>query len=96
MPTTSLTVRVAARPGPRTDAWLKAFLAAAFAWTGTVVLPLFLRSPVALGVGAPLFLLVAVLFAIDIQRGKTAFRLPGTPWGLVAEETWAELTGASI
>ena len=73
-----LTYRVIARPGSRTDAWMKAWLSFAFAWNGLVVFLVYLRNPISMVIGTPLFLLVAILFAADIWTRKTAFRLPGT------------------
>jgi hypothetical protein len=71
-----LTYRVIARPGPRTDVWIKAFLSLGFAWNGIVVFPFYLKSSISIAVGTPLFVIVAILFAVDIWRQKTAFRLP--------------------
>lgn len=86
-----LTYRVVAKPGLRTDVWMKAFLSFAFAWNGTVVLLIYLRNPISMAIGAPLFLLVAVLFAIDIRVKRTAFRLPDTRWRQVLTFAWLAL-----
>jgi hypothetical protein len=72
-----LTYRVFARPSAQTDVWMKAFLSFAFAWDGVVF---FLRNPISMFTGAPLFIIVAILFVVDIFAKKTAFRLPDKRW----------------
>ncbi|MBN1643074.1 MAG: hypothetical protein JXA09_17710 [Anaerolineae bacterium] len=89
-----LTYRVVARPGPRTDVWLKAFLSIAFAWNGIVVFLFYLRNPISMATGTPLFVLVAVLFAVDIWAQRTTFRLPGTRWRRVWTFAWLALVVA--
>ena len=86
-----LTYRLVARPGPKTDVWIKAFLSLAFAWNGIVVLPVYLRNPISMAIGTPLFLLVAVLSAVDIWAQKTSFRLPDRRWGRVLTFSWLAL-----
>jgi hypothetical protein len=76
----ALTYMVFARPSPRTDRWVKAFLSFAFAWNGVVVFPFFLKNPVSMFTGTPLFIIVAGLFAVDIFTQKTQFRLPDAGW----------------
>jgi hypothetical protein len=83
-----LTYRVIARAGPKTDVWMKAFLSFAFAWNGIVVFLVYLRNPISMVSGVPLFLLVAILFAIDIWATKTAFRLPDTRWKRALTFAW--------
>jgi hypothetical protein len=75
-----LTYRVFAQPGPKTDAWMKLFLAIAFAWNGIVVFLFFLRNPISMYTGTPLFMIVAVLFVVDIFAGRIQFRLPDGKW----------------
>lgn len=75
-----LTYRVFARPGAKTDVLMKAFLAFAFAWNGVVFFLIFARNPISTFTGVPLFMVVAVLFAVDIFTKKTQFRLPGAKW----------------
>ena len=89
-----LTYRLVARPGPRTDAWIKAFLSFAFAWNGTVVFLVHLRNPISMAIGTPLFLLVAILFAVDIRAQKTAFSLPEARWGQVLTFAWLALVAS--
>jgi hypothetical protein len=86
-----LTYRVIAKPGPKTDVWMKAFLSFAFAWNGLLVFMVYLRNPISMAIGTPLFVLVAILFAVDIWAQKTAFRLPRTRWGRALTYTWLAL-----
>jgi hypothetical protein len=75
-----LTYMVFARPGRKTDRWMKAFLSFAFAWNGVVLFLFYLKNPVSMFTGTPLFIIVAVLFAVDIFTQKTQFRLPDARW----------------
>jgi hypothetical protein len=75
-----LTYRVFAKPGPQTDVWMKAFLSFAFAWDAVVVFLIFLRNPISSVTGLPLFIIVSILFAVDIFTKRTAFRVPDATW----------------
>jgi hypothetical protein len=75
-----LTYRVFARPGAKTDVMVKGFLAFAFAWDGIVLFLVFLRNPVSMLTGVPLFVIVTALFIVDIFARKTRFRLPQGRW----------------
>ncbi len=75
-----LTYRVFARPGAKTDAWIKAFLAFAFTWNGSVFFLVFVRNPISMFTGAPLFVIVSVLFVVDIFAKRTHFELPEGRW----------------
>ena len=75
-----LTYLVFAKPGAKTDVWMKTFLSFAFAWDGVVFFLIFLRNPVSMFTGAPLFIAVSVLFAVDIFTKKTKFHLPDAKW----------------
>jgi hypothetical protein len=75
-----LTCRVFLRPGARTDMWMKAFLSFAFAWNGVVFFLVFLKNPISMFAGAPLFIFVSLLFAVDIWTQKTHFRPPEATW----------------
>jgi hypothetical protein len=86
-----LTYRVFARPGPRTDAWMKAFLSFAFLWNAVVFFLVYVRNPISTFTGVPLFLVVAALFAVDIWARKTAFRLPDTRWKRSLTFAWLVL-----
>jgi hypothetical protein len=86
-----LTYRVFARPGPRTDVWMKAFLSFAFLWNAVVFFLFYVRNPISTFTGVPLFLLVAVLFAIDIWAKGTAFRVPDARWKRAFTIVWLAL-----
>jgi hypothetical protein len=83
-----LTYRVFAKPGAKTDVWMKAFLSFAFAWNGVVFFLFFARNPISTFTGVPLFIVVAVLFAMDIFTKKTQFRLPDAKWRKVLTVLW--------
>jgi len=86
-----LTGLVIAKPGRRTDVLTKVFLSFAFAWNGVVYFLLFARNPIATFVGAPLFVVVAILFALDIFAKRTRFRLPDVAWKRVLMALWVLL-----
>lgn len=75
-----LTYRVFAKPGAKTDVWMKAFLAFASAWNTIVFFLVFVRSPISMFTGVPLFIIVSVLFVVDIFAKKTHFKLPEGRW----------------
>jgi len=75
-----LTFRVFLKPGARTDAWLKAFLSFAFAWNGIVFFLIYVKNPISTFTGVPLFMLLALLLAVDIVARKTHFRPPEATW----------------
>jgi hypothetical protein len=87
-----LTYRVLARPGARTDAWMKAFLAFVFAWDGIVLFLVFLRNPISMYTGVPLFIIVSVLFVVDIFVKKIHFKLPEGRWLRGFTIAWIALT----
>lgn len=75
-----LTYHVFVKPGPNTDVWMKAFLALAFAWNGTAFFLIFVRNPISIAIGTPLFIVVSILFVVDIFARKTRFRFPKGRW----------------
>ncbi len=75
-----LTWRVFLRPGAKTDMWMKAFLSFVFAWNGVVFFLVFMKNPLSMFIGAPLFIILSLLFAADILTKKTHFQLPGPTW----------------
>lgn len=75
-----LTYRVFARPGAKTDMWTRAFLCFAFAWNAIVFFLIYVRNPISMFTGAPLFLIVSVLFAVDMVTKRTHFRPPEAAW----------------
>ena len=87
-----LTYRLFARPGAKTDVWMKAFLAFSFAWDGIVFFLVFVRSKISLFTGVPLFIIVAVLFLVDIARGRTEFQVPESGWKRSLTIFWLVLT----
>jgi hypothetical protein len=89
-----LTYRVFTKPGPRTDVWMKLFLAIAFAWNGIVLFLFFLKNPVSMVTGAPLFVIVAVLLVLDIFTGRTQFQLPQGRWRKWLTIGWVILVAA--
>jgi hypothetical protein len=86
-----LTWRVFFKPGARTDVWMKAFLSVAFAWNGIVFFLLFLKVPLSMVTGAPLFLILSLLLAVDIWSKKTHFRLPESTWKKSVTAFWIVL-----
>jgi hypothetical protein len=83
-----LTVRAFVRPGPKTDVWMKAFLALAFAWNGIVFFLIFVRNPISMIIGTPLFLIVSILFVVDGFTRRTEFRLPDVRWSRYFTILW--------
>jgi len=75
-----LTYRVFAKPGAKTDVWMKAFLAFAFAWNAIVFFLVFVRNPISMFIGVPLFIIVSALFIVDIFIKKMSFKLPEGGW----------------
>jgi hypothetical protein len=75
-----LTYRVFARPGDKTDVWMRAFLALSFAWNGIVFFLVFVRNPISMFTGVPLFVILSALFVVDIFAKKTHFKLPESGW----------------
>jgi hypothetical protein len=86
-----LTVRVFARPGTVTDVLVKVFLSFAFAWNGIVFFLVYMRNPVSMFTGVPLFIIAAILFAADIWAKRTHFRLPEERWRKVLTTFWIAL-----
>ncbi len=74
-----LTYYVSVKPTTKTNHLMKAFLSFAFAWNGIVYLLIFAKSPIATFF-APIFVIVAILFAADIFMKKTEFKLPSLRW----------------
>jgi hypothetical protein len=83
-----LTYLVFTRPGPKADRWMKGFLALAFGWNGIVLFLFFLKNPISMYTGTPLFLIVAALFVVDIFTQKTQFRFPEARWKQVITLLW--------
>jgi hypothetical protein len=75
-----LTYRVYVNPGERTDRWMKAFLAVAFAWNAAAFFLVYVKNPIATFFGAPIFIVLATLFTMDIFTKRTTFRFPVGTW----------------
>ena len=76
----ALTYLVFARPGERSDKLMKAYLSLLCAWNGLVFFLVYGGGLPGTFLGAPLFILAAILFAWDVRAGDTRFRLPKDPW----------------
>jgi hypothetical protein len=87
-----LTYCVLAKPGANTDVWMKAFLALAFAWNTVVFFLVFVRNPISMFTGVPLFIIVSVLFVVDIFAKKMHFKLPEGRWMRGLTIAWIALT----
>ena len=74
-----LTYFVFAKASARVNTLMKLFLSFAFAWNGIVFFLIFARSIIS-AVASALFIIVAVLFALDIFKKKIEFRLPVARW----------------
>ena len=74
-----LTYILFAKPSARANAFMKAFLSFVFAWN-LIYFLIFAKNPIATFIGAPLFMIVAILFAVDIFMKKMEFKLPDTTW----------------
>jgi len=70
---------VFARASARANTLLKLFLFFAFAWNGIVFFLIFARSIISV-VASALFIIIAILFALDIFKKKIEFRLPVVKW----------------
>jgi hypothetical protein len=86
-----LTFRVFWRPGARSDVWMKAFLGFTFAWKGIVFFLLYVKNPMSMFTGAPLFIIISLLFVVDIWTRKTHFRLPEAMWKKGLTALWMAL-----
>ncbi len=75
-----LTYFIFAKPGTRTNQMIKAYLSFTSAWNGIVFFLIFGKELPGTLLGAPLFIIVAILFAWDIFANKTQFRLPDARW----------------
>lgn len=69
-----------AKPNTRTNNLMKAYLAFTFAWNGIVFFLIFGKELPGTFLGAPLFIIIPVLFAVDIFTKKTEFKLPNARW----------------
>ena len=75
-----LTLFLFFNPGIKTNRMMKAYLSFTFAWSGIVFFLIFGRELPGKFLGVPLFLLAAILFALDIFINKTKFKLSRLKW----------------
>lgn len=75
-----LTYFLFAKPGTKTNKLMKAYLSFTFAWNGIIFFLIFGKELPGIFLGAPLFIIVAILFAWDIFGNKTQLRLPNIKW----------------
>ena len=75
-----LTYFLFAKPGTKTNKMMKAYLSFTFAWNGIIFFLIFGKELPGIFLGAPLFIIVAILFAWDIFGNKTQLRLPDIKW----------------
>ena len=76
----ALTYFLYAKPDPKTNKMMKAYLAFTFAWNGVIFFLIFGKELPGTFLGAPLCILVAILFAWDIFANKTQFTFPNIKW----------------
>jgi len=77
---TVLTYFSFAKPNTTTNSLMKAYLAFTFAWNGIIFFLIFGKELPGTFLGAPLFIITAVLFAADVLTKKTMFKLPDARW----------------
>ena len=75
-----LTVTLFVRPGSKANIMMKAYLAVSFAWIGVVFFLILGGGLPARYLQACLFITIAVLFAVDLFRGKIEFKRPEIGW----------------
>ena len=86
-----LTCFVFAKPNTKINILMKVFLSLAFAWNGIVFFLIYAKGPISYFLGAPLFITVAVLFAVDIFTKKIEFRFPDLKWQKYVTIFWVLL-----
>jgi hypothetical protein len=67
-------------PGKKTDFVMKGYLSVVCAWNGIVFFLIYGRNLPGAILGAPLFMVAAILFAWDIRAGKTHFQFADIHW----------------
>jgi hypothetical protein len=75
-----LTYLLFVKSGTKTNNMIKAYLSFTFAWNGIIFFLIFGKELPGTILGAPLCIIVAILFTWDIFANKTQFRLPKTKW----------------
>jgi hypothetical protein len=67
---------------------MSGFFAFAFAFDAIVFFLIFANNSIATFIGAPLFIILAILFSIDIFANKLEYRLPETRWIKYSTVVW--------
>lgn len=75
-----VTCLVFVKPGAGANLAVKVLLSFAFTFNGIVFFLMFCDGPVYDFFFAPLFFIIAILFAVDIFVKRTEFKLPGKGW----------------
>jgi len=75
-----LTYLLFVKPDTKTNNMMKAYLSFTFAWNGIIFFLIFGKELPGTFLGAPLCILVAILFVWDIFANKTQFRVPDIKW----------------
>ena len=75
-----LTVVLFVRPESKSNIIMKVYLAVSFAWIGVVFFLILGEGLPARYLQAFLFIIIAVLFAVDLFRGKIEFKRPEIGW----------------
>jgi hypothetical protein len=70
------------------DNLMKTFLAFAFVWNGIVFFMIYAEGPISIFIGAPLFIIIAILFVIDIFKKKIKFRVSVVGWQKYITLSW--------
>jgi len=83
-----LTYFIFAKSGTKTNILMKVFLSFAFAWNGIVFFLIYAKSSISTFFAAPLFIIVAILFVVDIFTKKIEFRLPSIKWQKFITAFW--------
>ena len=78
-----LTYFLFTKPSTKTNNMMKAYLSFTFAWNGIIFFLIFGKELPGTFLGAPLCILIAILFVWDIFANRTQFRLPDIKcsWG---------------
>jgi len=75
-----LTYLLFVKPDTKTNNMMKAYLSFTFAWNGIIFFLIFGKELPGTFLGAPLCILIAILFVWDIFANKTQFRVPDIKW----------------
>ena len=76
----ALVLYLFAKPGKKADLLMKIYLSLSFAWIGIIFFMILGKGLAGNYFFGTLFTIVAILFALDIYRGKMEFCLPKAKW----------------